>query len=160
MYVLVYGNPILKYFLRFAYKTETMDPFHESYRYAEQGVQMVMRTTQTVMSSDLSEEEQGDQIDSLRSLIENYIVRFSKFKHDFKLTQKLKENLTKQDGDGSDWPDVGQEFKKLQTQKGEKFKVDVKSHPWMMDFDKLVSHSGHGQEDPSPSCLVRFSFSF
>ena len=122
-----------------------MDPFQESSRYAEQGVQMVMRTAQTILSSDLSEEEQGDQMDSLRNIIENYIVNFAKFKHDFKLGQKLKENLTKQDG--SEWPDVDQEFKKLQTQNEGKCKVDVKSHPWMKDFDKLVSQSGNTQEE-------------
>ena len=120
-----------------------MDPYQESYRYAEQGVQMVMRTAQTILSSDLSEEEQGDQMDSLRNIIENYIVNLSKFKHDFKLTQKLKENLTKQDG--SEWPNVDQEFKKLQNEG--KCKVDVKSHQWMKDFDKLVSQSGNTQEE-------------
>ena len=105
---------------------------------------MVMRTAQTILSSDLSQEEQGNQMDSLRNIIENYIVGFSKFKHYFKLTQELRGTLTKQAG--SDWPDVDQEFKKLQIQKGGKLKVDVKSHPWMVDFDKLLSQNENSPE--------------
>ena len=122
-----------------------MNPYNESYRSAEQGVRMVMKTAQTILSSDLSEEEQGDHMDSLRSVIENYIVNFSKFEQDLKLTQELKGNLTKLDV--SEWPDVGQEFKKLQTQNAGKLKVDVKSHPWMKEFDRLVSDNDNNQEE-------------
>ena len=122
-----------------------MDPLSESYRYAEAGVQMVMKTAQNILSSDLSEEEQGDHIDNLRSQLELYIVNHSQFKHDFKLTQELKENLIKQDV--TEWPDVPQEFKKLQTQKGGKLKVDVKSHPWMKEFGRLISNSGSQEEE-------------
>ena len=70
-----------------------MDPIQDSYRFAEQGVQMVMKTAQTILSSELNEEEQGQHIGNLRSVIENYIVNLSKLKHDIKLTQELKGNL-------------------------------------------------------------------
>ena len=122
-----------------------MDPYSESLRSAEQGVQMVTKTAQTILSSDLSEEEQGDHMDALRSVMENYIVRLAKVKQDIKLTQELKGNLTKLDV--SEWPDVDQEFKKLQTQKAGKLNVDVKSHPWMKEFERLVSDSGNNQEE-------------
>ena len=122
-----------------------MDPYSESLRSAEQGVQMVTKTAQTILSSDLSEEEQGDHMDALRSVMENYIVRLAKVKQDIKLTQELKGNLTKLDV--SEWPDVDQEFKKLQTQKAGKLNVDVKSHQWMKAFDRLVSDSGNNQEE-------------
>ena len=122
-----------------------MDPYSESLRSAEQGVQMVLKTAQTILSSDLSEEEQGDHMDALRSVMENYIVRLAKVKQDIKLTQELKGNLTKLDV--SEWPDVDQEFKKLQTQKAGKLNVDVKSHPWMKEFERLVSDSGNNQEE-------------
>ena len=120
-----------------------MDPIQESYRFAEQGVQMVMKTAQTILSSELNEEEQGQHIGNLRSVIENYIVNLSKLKHDIKLTQELKGNLMKQDV--SEWPDVPQEFKKLQTQKGGNHKVEVKSHPWMKEFERLMSISDSQQ---------------
>ena len=122
-----------------------MDPYSESLRSAEQGVSMVMKTVQTILSSELSEEEQGEHVDTLRGVIEKYIMRLSVFKQDVKLAQELKGNLMKQDV--SDWPDVDQEFKKLQTQKGGKLKVDVKSHAWMRDFEQLVSSANNQEEE-------------
>jgi len=121
-----------------------MDPNGEL-RLAQSGFQQTLKVLQTVISSELSQEEQGDMVDSLRNVVENYIDSWERSQHNQRLLQEMKKTLSKQEV--TDWPeDLEAEFKKLQRQNEGKLKIDVKSHQWMKDFEKLATSNNIEEE--------------
>ena len=134
--------------------TLDMDAYSENLRLAESGVQQTLKTLQTVLAAELTEKEQGDLVDSLKQVMENYIGDIARLKHNHHLLQEFKRTLN--NVEVSEWPeDMQGEFQKLQQQNEGKLKIDVKSHQWMRDFDKLVADSNNkGETDGDEDMVV------
>lgn len=117
-----------------------MDSYAENMRMATEGIKQTLRTLETVISSDPSEEKLGAYVNSLRNVMENYIKDTARLQHNRSLLQEFKRNLAKQEV--SSWPqDIVGEFKKLQKENEGRIsgKENVKSHEGMIDFERLVA---------------------
>ena len=114
-----------------------------SMRFTEAGVKATMTVCRRVVQ-ELDKEEQGDASDTLRGVMANYVEETQKHQNDLESLQSLKTLLGKMDT--ADWPDIDEEFLKIQQETNNNNKANVNDHKWMKEI-KSIFEDNDGDVD-------------
>ena len=114
-----------------------------SLRFTEAGVKATITVARRVVQ-ELEKEEQGDASDTLRGVMAKYVEETQKHHNDMESLKSLKTLLGKMDP--SDWPDIDEEFNKIQQETNNNNKANVEDHRWMKEI-KSIFDDNDGDED-------------
>ena len=113
-------------------------------KYNETAAKLALNVSRRVVQV-LDEKDQGEASDSLRIVVAKLVEDDQKMNNNRVTFRALKTQLSKLDS--KDWPDVEQEFKRLQEENNNNNNFDAADHKWTKEFVKIFEDADEDSED-------------